>query len=352
MEFVYKGNETAITYGSVELATSTKSMTEPNVTENTVQFNQRYSDALLPLSVIFGLTAFLGVIGNSLVLASYIKRRDLKDKNFRWYVFCIGSLDIATCLISIPAEIVKHRFFFIFCSNELCKTKCFVNIFTAASLPCCFLVLAVDRYIWVSRSLKENFSKKITPQLAWKLCIIALVVSLMIAVPGGIMCGAMTITVLNKAKEEIIVYVCQTDEVYQGNVFTLIYRLALLIFLVVIGISLIAICIAIYSMLHRSKIAHQTTSQTEMEGNNESVLNSDSSLTSNIKLVSAMTVTIIVTYLLYIGLSFMDISNMSEAKFVLFNLAYRIYFLRCAMNPLFFGIFDDIFRQFWKTLIC
>ncbi|KAL3864949.1 hypothetical protein ACJMK2_006590 [Sinanodonta woodiana] len=349
MEFANKGNETAILYGSVELDTSE---TAANFTENTSQFNHRYADALLPLSVIFGVASFIGVIGNSLVLASYIKRRDIKDKNFRWYVFCIVSLDIATCLISIPAEIVKHRFFFIFCSNELCKAKCFVNIFTAASLPCCFLVLAIDRYIWVCRALKENFPKKITSELACKLCIVALVVSFMIAVPGGIMCGAMTITVSNKAKDPILVFVCQTDEVYQGSVFTLIYRLALLVFLIVIGISLLAICIAIYIMLRRSKMAEQANSQIEMRVNNESVLNSDSSLTSNVKLVTALTVTVIVTYLFYIGLSFVDISNMSESKFVLFNLTYRIYFLRCAVNPLFFGIFDDTFRKFWKTLYC
>ena len=91
----------------------------------------------------------MGFCGNIIVIVIYGFGKKFKDRKYRCYVLCLAIINLATCLTLIPAEIIQHRIYFVFVKTELCKVKCFFNIFGASSASVCLLIVAMDRYILV-----------------------------------------------------------------------------------------------------------------------------------------------------------------------------------------------------------
>ena len=91
----------------------------------------------------------MGFCGNIIVIVVYGFGKRFKDRKYRCYVLCLAIIDLTTCLTLIPAEIIQHRVYFNFVKTELCKVKCFFNIFGASAASVCLLIVAVDRYILV-----------------------------------------------------------------------------------------------------------------------------------------------------------------------------------------------------------
>ena len=148
--------------------------------ETVDEINIRYANVLLPLATILGVFFVLGIGGNIIVLCVFSLSGEYKPNNFKKFVICIAIIDLLTCILNIPAEILKTHYFFSLPSVLHCKVKCFFNILGMTSSANVFMVFSVDRY----RKICQPFKKQLTTRLVIA-CIIAVIVfSLVTSLPA------------------------------------------------------------------------------------------------------------------------------------------------------------------------
>lgn len=213
-----------------------------NTTEPHEELNARYANALLPLTIIFGLFAAIGVIGNILVLLVFSLGREFRNNNFKIFVICLGLVDLLTCVFLIPAEMAKHRNYFSFENLFMCKTKCLFNVWAGCAAALALLIISIDRFRKVCQPLK----KQITPSLALKLCILlAFGVPVLLSWPGALMCGIKEENKTNIYNTTTVVYLCETEPQYKKSIWRYIYKYTFVILLV--GVSMC--CLTIYVLI-------------------------------------------------------------------------------------------------------
>lgn len=100
------------------------------IEETLDDFNSRYARAMLPITIVFGLFAIVGVVGNVFVIVIFLLGRIYKNSNFRVFVICLGIIDLLTCAVKFPLEIIKQRNYFSFSSTAMCKTYNSFNFWT------------------------------------------------------------------------------------------------------------------------------------------------------------------------------------------------------------------------------
>ena len=213
-----------------------------NATESQDALNIRYANALIPLTVIFGFFATIGVIGNSLVLLVFSLGREFRNNNFKIFVICLGIVDLLTCAFLIPAEMVKHRNYFSFENLFMCKTKCLFNVWAGCAAALVLLLISVDRF----RKVCQPFKKQIAPTLALKLCILlSFAVPIMLSWPGAMMCGIKEANKTNIYNTTTVVYLCATEPKYEKSIWRYIYKYTFVILLV--GVSFC--CLVMYILI-------------------------------------------------------------------------------------------------------
>ncbi|XP_052224371.1 5-hydroxytryptamine receptor 1F-like [Dreissena polymorpha] len=203
-------------YGIIPWTSSTAMLSE-----GLVDLNDRYARALLPLTITFGFFMVFGVLGNLLIIFIFIKSPDYKRNNFKVFVLTLAVIDLITCITLLPAEMAKHRYYFMFNNALYCKIKCFLNVFGASSSCLALLVISVDRY----RKVVHPFKKQLSPKIAVKILIgVAVLFPLCLAIPGALMCGINTTQLINKHGSNTTVYLCETEERYKTSVLRIVYK--------------------------------------------------------------------------------------------------------------------------------
>ena len=216
--------------------------------ESLEELNSRYANALIPNVVILGVFVTIGVLGNSLVLLVFTQGKQYNNSNFRIFVICLAIIDILTCVILIPAEIVKIRSHFSFHSSILCKTRCFLNTFETSVAAFTLLLISVDRYRKVCQPLKTQI---LSEQAIKILCLIVLI-SFLISLPAPVMCGISTTEKTNKYNTTTIVYMCFTEKAFENSIWRIIYKCMMTLCMIVVSVTLTAM----YSAIGRTVIQH------------------------------------------------------------------------------------------------
>jgi len=181
--------------------------------ETVDEINLRYANTLFPLATILGVFCVLGIGGNIIVLCVFSLSGEYKPNNFKIFVICIAIIDLLTCMIHIPAEILKTRHFFSFPSLLDCKVKCFFNILGLTSSANVFMVISVDRY----RKICQPFKKQLTTRLAIACIIAVIALSLVTALPAALLCDLQEKNMTNIHKTLTAVTVCSAEDKYAVN---------------------------------------------------------------------------------------------------------------------------------------
>ncbi|KAH3803068.1 hypothetical protein DPMN_156767 [Dreissena polymorpha] len=389
---------------------NSRSSVEPNsnlsaFVESLDDLNSRYADALLPLTILFGVFTFFGFFGNLLILVVFSLSREYRRNNFKVFVLTLAGIDLITCVTLIPAEMVKQRNYFAFEHVVPCKLKCFFYVFGASSSCLALLVISVDRY----RKVVQPFKKQLTHTLAVKLLIgVAIVFSLMLAIPSAVMCGINKTTMVNKYGTNTTIRICQTEQRFETSVWRNIYKSILLMMLGGISFSYLILYAFVMRVaakhikaiaLHHnnstwnistSSLAYDTNTFVSKPCQSEIIRKEHSGkwdfqngdhiqelLDNNcvhqlkghsIKSTTPMlqrhgfptktllwfilTIVFIGTYLTHIILSF-DVSkivSMTPGAFVSFSFFYRVYFINHIINPFVYAIFVEKFRTSCKNI--
>ncbi|XP_045189536.2 alpha-2A adrenergic receptor-like [Mercenaria mercenaria] len=219
-----------------------------NRTETLEQLNDRYAEALLPLTVTFGFFTLFGIFGNLIILLVFTLSRDYKRNNFKVFVLTLGVIDIITCCTLIPAEMVKQRKYFAFGDEVSCKVKCFFNVFVSTASCLALLVISVDRY----RKVVQPFKKQLNPKLAVRLLfLVAFIFPLFLAIPGTMMCGIKRATMTNIYGGETEINLCETEDKYRDSIWRKLYKIVFIILL--IGISCTYVILYAFVMKEATK---------------------------------------------------------------------------------------------------
>ena len=216
--------------------------------ETLQELNERYANALIPVSVLLGLFAVAGILGNILVLVVFSVGSQYKHNNFRIFVICLAVIDLITCVSLIPAEMAKNRSHFSFPDATPCKVKCFFNTFGTASAAFTLLVISIDRFRKVCQPLK----KQIVPTQAVKILLTVLSVAFLMSLPAPVMCGISTANKTNIHNTTTTVYMCTAEKKFQKSFWRWFYKSSLTICLIIIAVALIVM----YSLIGRTVIRH------------------------------------------------------------------------------------------------
>lgn len=354
-----------------------------NSTETLTEFNNRYATALLPLTVVFGILGFVGLVGNMIVLIVYGFGKKFKDKKYRCYVLCLAVIDFTTCLTLIPAEIIKHRSYFNFVETELCKVKCFFNVFAASAASVCLLIVAVDRYILTCHPLLCVKIRSISHGVAWRLCILNFILGLVISIPSAMMCGTSKKPMKNIYGNITYVYLCETEPYYERMTIRYVYRFTLVatqtILSIIVIILYVRIGITVMKVMKARRVPSDSTvneirrysvgdvyelrlcpggnvyelRRCSTGGNDKHCVNHfhHPLLPTNIKILFIITVVFIVTYFSYIGMTWIDQTKLTPSQFVVFALFIRIYFIHSVINPFLYTKMDSLFRKRCRDLL-
>ena len=224
------------------MTTNTTMKAVMKIFETVEQMNERYSKTLIPFAIVLGVLAFVGIIGNALVITVFATAPEYKKTNFKTFVIFLAVIDLFTCLTLLPAEVAKVFSYFSM-DPVLCKLKCFFNLFanTAASLT--LFVICIDRYRRVCQPLK----KQIWPSLALKILIIVMFVTVVLCSPAPLMCGITEVNKTNIYNTTTTVYYCSAENKYHNSVFRYVYKISLTAILLGLAVAFIVM----YTMVGR-----------------------------------------------------------------------------------------------------
>lgn len=219
------------------------------VSETSVELNNRYAAALLPLTVIFGFLLAVGIMGNLMTLVVFSLNRDYKRTTFKVYVIAFALIDLSTCVTLFPTEIMTHRYYFLFQSTNLCKAKCFVTVFGASASCFALLVISIDRYRKVMRPLRRQLTPSVTIII---LVLIILIFPILLAIPATVMCGIHHTSKKNVFGGDTEIFLCETEERFKNSRWRTIYKLTLIVLQLLVSV----IYVVLYAFVMKEALKH------------------------------------------------------------------------------------------------
>lgn len=180
------------------------------------KLNLEMRHAVLPVTIFVSVEAFVGFLGNILVLYIFLFRYHVS--NFRYFVLCLAFIDFVSTVTTMPGEVVTQLYWYVYPVPIFCKIKSFFNVFTVTAEAMCLFALAVDRY----RKVCTPFSTQIKPSTAKKLCFMIYLTAFVIALPAAVLWGTNTHQKIYE-NEVISVTLCEKDENFVRTDYPVIY---------------------------------------------------------------------------------------------------------------------------------
>jgi hypothetical protein len=181
-------------------------------------FNEEFNRRVLPVSIIFGLTACIGFVANLLVV--YVYGVKYKRCNFKYFLFVMGLIGLVQCTMMLPTQVAEMHYWFSFPTSWLCRVSAYVFGYTVIDCYFVLLLIALDRF----RKVCRPYNWQIQPNTARTLCIIVSIASLIFATPPGIVSGHHSFqTSYNDVN--ITVTVCATDDIYKDRDWAIYFLL-------------------------------------------------------------------------------------------------------------------------------
>lgn len=221
------------TVGTPELATSTSAPSNPGHHLESLansllsRMNEEEKIRQIPLALFLIVLSVTGFLGN--VLVCFIYGRVYKISNSRTFIICLAVVDLFTCAIGIPMELVTSMDQYQFHSPWVCKISRFTNIFTTITSAVVLVLIAMDRYRKICRSLEWQ----ITDKHSKILCVSSVVAGLVLSWPAlplyGIKSTELVLSpIVNGTSTE-----CSIDDSSKNTSLPLVYEaLHTLVFLV------------------------------------------------------------------------------------------------------------------------
>ena len=338
----------------------------------------------LPVLLYMVILMIIGLPGNFSVLFVFL--RHYKRSTYRKFVVTLAFVDIVSCSVCMPFEIIETIFLYTFHASEICKI---IKTLTASVLISSSLIiigLSVDRY----RHLCQPFKIQMSENISTVICVSSIALAFLLALPCYLLSGIRNVNLMNNITGSNC-YIISEEYISTDYPF---YYLGVGIFIFITSIvSLIIMYIligrAIYKQAQfRKKFCPTYTSNSKPRKDmaNESMhvsgRNSIQATTAAIqdanslpnthrpnssnhqskqkitKVAFAISALYIISFLPYTIAILMTLKagdfvadTMSVASIILSIMSGSV-FLNSVGNPIIYGFFDKRFRGFFRKYMC
>ncbi|XP_041369966.1 histamine H1 receptor-like [Gigantopelta aegis] len=177
--------------------------------------NQQFANLMLPAMGLLGTLMGIGLIGNLLVL--YIYQAKLKHNTTRSFVLTLAMVDLISCTVAMPGEIVDMLQNYTFGTSPACKMMRTINSFSAFASGIILFVVAVDRY----KKICSPLGHQISTRSANVIILICFVISLLLSLPGVFLYGEKTVLIGDGSVNGSD---CSTQDRYHGTSWPIMYN--------------------------------------------------------------------------------------------------------------------------------
>lgn len=215
------------------------------------ELNDRTALRFLPVIIYMSLLMLVGIFGNLMVLIVYLRKR-LKCSS-DYFILNLAFLDLLTCLIGVPVEIVDLRDPYMFYAPAACKLLRTVESFSNMGSTLTLMAIAMDRYKRICK-LGERFSN----QKAKRLCIGAILIGALTCWPAGVVFGKKTVDVgipgANTAD-------CSTADEMRNTIYPLLYYGLVMLYFIICVIFVLFVYVRISIFIRRGKSNQKKTTK-------------------------------------------------------------------------------------------
>jgi uncharacterized membrane protein YsdA (DUF1294 family) len=283
----------------------------------------------LPTIVFLGILIAFGIIGNIAVLVIY--RLKYRPSTFRTYILALAVIDLLSCLIAMPVELVDNLYPLMFFIEAFCKGGRFLGYVFKIGSAFIILIMAAGRF----KKIVKPYSEPTSARQARNLCIMAIVLAVVFAWPNAIMQG----TRYHYLNGGVIGFDCSVDDRVKKTIYPFVYTVVLFVVYVIVFVALVVLyTIIILKLRHHNKIEdkkHRIKPRIT-------------------KIMIAITVAFIVSYLpdciLDANSTFNKGNTLPSTPIVLGTLPLlaRAYFVNSVINPIIYFIGESKFRRIIK----
>lgn len=289
---------------------------------------------LIPTVIFLAIVGLVGLLGNSLVI--HIYRTRYKFSNIKCFILSLSAVDLFTCCVAIPLEMVTFLDQYTFELGWLCKLSRCVNAICTNASTFLLIFIAIDRFrrIWNPTGWQINASA------AKFSAVLSIFIAMTLSWPAIVVYGKETFAIpeYNLTGSE-----CSTDDAMKETSFPSVYTLLFGI-LFIIGISLLVI---LYCLIGHRLRCHAKRMAEALGRQQKGQTGNQTGVRKTTFIMFLVTLAFILCFLPHLIVrqfksEFMDDSSGSG------NAVYRIltrsYFLNCAVNPVIYSLFDTRFR--------
>ena len=219
-----------------------------------------------PLLVFLGFISLVGISGN--IVVWYIYGFLYTASNSRIFITCLAVVDLCTCVLAVPVEMVTVRNQYQFDAPWTCRISRFTNTATTTSSAAVLLLIAMDRYRKICRPLNWQFSNT----HAKLLCLGAICVGVFLAWPSLVLYGVKSTEIKLRENLNGTATECSIDDSYSKTLLALVYNLAFLLSF----LASIVIIIVLYTLIGQ-KVRFFAQKHEHRRGSSSDVLETDNS---------------------------------------------------------------------------
>ncbi|XP_059154677.1 tyramine receptor Ser-2-like [Physella acuta] len=202
--------------------------------------------ANIPSFLFMALAFVSGIIGNSLILIVYSRKRN-KTPTVILIQF-IALMDTLTNLVLIPGIIYKKSHTWTFTNVTICKTYFFFLSVISWTSAILLLVVAIIRY----RKICKPFGKQINNKATQTICAFVVVLSIVVSVPFVIFYG---ITTADTGHKGITGYNCGVSDAYVHSPWPKIFHGLFILVFITCSVALSTLYILIGIEARRRRIS-------------------------------------------------------------------------------------------------
>lgn len=345
-----------------------------NVSHNQTLLEALDAERLKFLGPVIGWIVFLmvaGLLGNALVC--YVHGKKIQRSTANNFILWLATLDLFTCLVGMPMELLDITRSYTFDNPALCKVMRFVIYLGVMTSVATLVFIAMDRYFKICRPLRVSPIRRCRLVIFLSLCI-----GLLLAWPSLVIFGRKKLRAPKKYPG-IYGVDCSIDDRLIHTVYPTVYFIILGTAFLTGATILILLYVVIGRKLYRRNrcsIGEDLSSydsksamivRLNSSGVKASAVPQDSLQDSikkkkrkrdnryNVSRTSVIFCTISVVFVISflpslalmtlrtISTSFAE--NLSHGQYVVFSLFLRTYFINNCVNPIIYGFLNRQFRK-------
>ncbi|ESO98219.1 hypothetical protein LOTGIDRAFT_231336 [Lottia gigantea] len=345
-----------------------------------IYLNDQKARLYLPIIIFLAMLSVFGTFGNILVCGVYWNKKYKASSHY--FILTLAVLDLVTCIIGIPTEIIDLRYPYMFFLPIVCKLLRFVHSSTIISSSSCLIAVAFDRYYRICR-----LGKQFSVGKARGLSILSVVLGILTAAPSVMIFGKKTIDLKINGVYGVD---CSTDDSIRGTIYPTIYYACLfnLFFMTVMFFAVLYTKIGIEIWKRkRANISDQLVNS-DSGGNKHTIATTVSDPTSTemssdiddgnhigkhpkarpkskqrmrvgrtTTVLFAVTLAYILSFLPYLIVMVVRSvlkdfeSNLDSTGEVIYKFCVKSFFINNAINPLIYSFLNLSFRKDAKQLL-